>query len=228
MIEHKAVQLSFPEQSEEYSATVCSGVAPCLRSRSHFSYKNKVVPRSVVNPDHLEPFNCKGLFTTTHAIKHRSSVKSVEKTWHEQLATVAHLFLKVNTWLRLPDRNSEPGSIGIGQVPGLRTFFRASFFNFFNKVVPRSVVNPDHLEPFNCIGLFTTTHAIKHRSSVKSVEKTWHEQLATVAHLFLKVNTWLRLPDRNSEPGSIGIGQVPGLRTLFMNNTYNQLTGGLA
>lgn len=129
MIEHKAVQLSFPEQSEEYSATVCSGVAPCLRSRSHFSYKNKVVPRSVVNPDHLEPFNCKGLFTTTHAIKHRSSVKSVEKTWHEQLATVAHLFLKVNTWLRLPDRNSEPGSIGIGQVPGLRTLFMNNTYN---------------------------------------------------------------------------------------------------
>ena len=107
-------------------------------------------------------------------------------------------------------------------------FPRSSYTNFNTKVVPRSAVNPDFLEPFNCKGLFTTTHAIKHRSSVKSVEKTWHEQLATVAHLFLKVNTWLRLPDRNSEPGSIGIGQIPGLRTLFMNNTYNQLTGGLA
>ena len=29
--------------------------------------KHKVVPKSVVNPDFLEPLNCKGLFTT-HAI----------------------------------------------------------------------------------------------------------------------------------------------------------------
>ena len=68
MIEHKAVQLSFPEKSEEYSAPACSGVAPHSSSLTHFFSKNKVVPRSAVNPDHLEPFNCKGLFTTTHAI----------------------------------------------------------------------------------------------------------------------------------------------------------------
>ena len=28
MIEHKAVQLSFPEKSEEFSAAACSGIAP--------------------------------------------------------------------------------------------------------------------------------------------------------------------------------------------------------
>ena len=30
--------------------------------------KHKVVPRSVVNPDYLEPLNCKGLFTTHNAM----------------------------------------------------------------------------------------------------------------------------------------------------------------
>ena len=215
MIEHKAVQLSFPEKSEEFSAAACSGIAPYSSLLAHFFSKNKVVPRSAVNPDHLEPFNCKGLFTTTHAIKHRSSGKSVEKICDEQRATRTHSSKKMDRWTRLPDRNSGAGSTGIGLAPSLRTFFRTLSANFFNKVVPRSVVNPDHLEPFNCKGLFTTTHAIKHRSKIKSQEKTWHEQLAPNAHSSIKVNKWFRLSDRNSEPGSIGIGQVPDSRTLF-------------
>jgi hypothetical protein len=215
MIEHKAVQLSFPEQSEEYSAAACSGIAPYSSSLAHFFSKNKVVPRSAVNPGHLEPFNCKGLFTTTHAIKHRSSGKSVKKICDEQRATRIHSSMKMDRCIRLPDRNSGSGSTGIVLVPSLRTLFSTSSANFFNKVVPRSVVNPDHLEPFNCKGLFTTTHAIKHRSQGKSVEQTCGEQLATRTHSSMKMDRWTRLPDRNSGPGSIGIGLLPGLRTLF-------------
>ena len=123
MIEHKAVQLSFPEKSEEFSAAACSGIAPYSSLLAHFFSKNKVVPRSAVNPDHLEPFNCKGLFTTTHAIKHRSSGKSVEKTCGEQGATRTHSSMKMDRSSRLPDRNSGRGSIGIGLLPGLRTLF---------------------------------------------------------------------------------------------------------
>jgi len=215
MIEHKAMQVSLHGKSEGLFPAACSDFATRSLSVSHFFDKNKVVPRSAVTPDHLEPFNCKGLFTTTHAIKHRSQVKSVEKAGHEQLATDTHSSTKVDKWSRLPDRNSEPGSIGIGQVSSLRTLSCTLFSNFQNKVVPRSAVNPDHLEPFNCKGLFTTTHAIKHRSKIKSQEKTWHEQLAPNAHSSIKVNKWFRLSDRNSEPGSIGIGQVPDSRTLF-------------
>ena len=215
MIEHKAMQVSLHGKSEGLFPAACSDFATRSLSVSHFFDKNKVVPRSAVSPDHLEPFNCKGLFTTTHAIKHRSQVKSVEKAGHEQLATDTHSSTKVDKWSRLPDRNSEPGSIGIGQVSSLRTLSCTLFSNFQNKVVPRSAVNPDHLEPFNCKGLFTTTHAIKHRSKIKSQEKTWHEQLAPNAHSSIKVNKWFRLSDRNSEPGSIGIGQVPDSRTLF-------------
>ena len=123
MIEHKAVQLSFPEKSEEYSAAACSGIAPHSSSLTHFFSKNKVVPRSAVNPDHLEPFNCKGLFTTTHAIIQRSQGKSVEKTCGEQWASRTHLSMKMDRPIRLSDRNSGPGSIGIGLLPGLRTLF---------------------------------------------------------------------------------------------------------
>lgn len=123
MIEHKAMQVSLHGKSEGLFPAACSDFATRSLSVSHFFDKNKVVPRSAVTPDHLEPFNCKGLFTTTHAIKHRSKIKSQEKTWHEQLAPNAHSSMKVYKWYRLPDRNSEPGSIGIGQVPDSRTLF---------------------------------------------------------------------------------------------------------
>ena len=215
MIEHKAVQLIFPEKSEVYSAAACSGIAPYSSLLAHFFSKNKVVPGSVVNPDHLETFNCKGLFTTTHAIKHRSSGRSMEKTCGEQRATRTHSSKNMDRWIRLPDRISGSGSTGIGLVPSLRTLFRTSSANFFNKVVPRSVVNPDHLEPFNCKGLFTTTHAIIHRTPGKSEEKTCGEQWATRTHSSKKMDRWTRLSDRNSGPGSIGIGLFPGSRTLF-------------
>ena len=123
MIEHKAMQVSLHGQSERFSNAACSDFAPRSLSRSYFPDKNKVVPRSAVNPDHLEPFNCKGLFTTTHAIKHRSQIKSQEKTWHEQLVPDDHSSINLDKWCRLPDRNSGPGSIGIGQVPNSRTLF---------------------------------------------------------------------------------------------------------
>ena len=127
---------------------------------SYTNFKSKVVPRSAVNPDFLEPFNCKGLFTTTHAITHRPH--------KEPLVAV-----RVGHWAKcegppvgfssLPDRNSGPGLIGIGLVWGLRTLYSDISYYFKSKVVPRSAVNPDFLEPFNCKGLFTTTHAITHR-----------------------------------------------------------------
>ena len=123
MIEHKAMQVSFPRQSERFSNAACLGFATRSLSISHFFDKNKVVPRSAVNPNHIESFNCKGLFTTTHAIKHRSQGKSVEQTCGEQLATRTHSSMKMDRWTRLPDRNSGPGSIGIGLLPGLRTLF---------------------------------------------------------------------------------------------------------
>ena len=123
MNKNRTMQEDSLGQLGRYFSSPCSVLAPCSLSMSHFFDKNKVVPRSAVNPDHLEPFNCKGLFTTTHATKHRSPIKSVEKTWREQLVTDAHSSIKVDRWKRLPDRNSEPGSIGIGLVPSLRTLF---------------------------------------------------------------------------------------------------------
>jgi hypothetical protein len=209
------MQVSLLGQLERYSNSPDSILRPCSPLISHFLDKNKVVPRFGSSPGHLEPFNCIGLFTTTHAIKHRSLAKSMEKTWHEQRAVRNHSSSILDRWSRLPNRNSGSGSIGIGLISGLRTLFSTSLSHLFNKVVPRSVVNLDHLEPFNCIGLFTTTHAIKLRSPVKSVEKTWREQLATDAHSSIKVDKWNWLPYRNSEPGSIGIGLFPSLRTLF-------------
>ena len=115
--------MSLHGKSEGLFPAACSDFAIRSLSVSHFFDKNKVVPRSAVSPDHLEPFNCKGLFTTTHAIKHRSQGKSVEKTCGEQWATRTHLSMKMDRSIRLSDRNSGPGSIGIGLLPGSRTFF---------------------------------------------------------------------------------------------------------
>ena len=94
-------------------------------------------------------------------------------------------------------------------------FFHSSYTNFKSKVVPRSAVNPDFLEPFNCKGLFTTTHAITHRPH--------KEPLVAV-----RVGHWAKcegppvgfssLPDRNSGPGLIGIGLHLELLTLFYEN----------
>ena len=227
MIEHKAMQVSFPRQSERFSNSACLGFATLSRSLSHFFDKNKVVPRSSVSPDHFESFNCKGLFTTTHATKHRSQVKSVEKAGQEQLVADVHSSIKVDKWNRLPDRNSEPGSIGIGQVPSLRTLLNTLFSDFQNKVVPRSVVNPDHLEPFNCKGLFTTTHAIKHRSQIKSEKlgvSNWHL-------MPIHPSKWIsgigcRIAIRNQVRLALARFRIREL--FFMNYIYNPSTGGLA
>ena len=49
----------------------------------------KVVPKSVVNPDFLEPFNCKGLFTT-HAITQSPNFQSLVKTMLGRMASIRH------------------------------------------------------------------------------------------------------------------------------------------
>ena len=114
------MQVSFPRQSERFSNAACLGFATRSRSISHFFDKNKVVPRSSVSPDHFEPFNCKGLFTTTHAIQNGSFRLPVEKAYLEPMATRFRSYFER---FRLPDRNSVPGSTGIGLVPSLRTLF---------------------------------------------------------------------------------------------------------
>ena len=219
--------MSFPRQSERFSNAACLGFATRSLSISHFFDKNKVVPRSAVNPNHIESFNCKGLFTTTHAIKHRSQVKSVEKACHEQLATDVHASIIMDKWSRLPDRNSEPGSIGIGQVSSLRTLFNTLFSDFQNKVVPGSVVNPDRLESFNCKGLFTTTHAIKHRSQIKSERlgvSSWH--LLPIHPSKWIIGKHCRIAIRNQVRLALARFRIREL--FFMNYIYNPLTGGLA
>ena len=85
------------------------------------------------------------------------------------------------------------------------------------KVVPRSVVNPDCLKPLNCKGLFTTTHAKTHRPLISPMLMKFGGHQATCSIQSNKVH-FDRLPDRNLEPGLIGIGLASGLRTLFYEN----------
>ena len=82
--------------------------------------KHKVVPRSVVNPDFLEPLNCKGLFTT-HAITQSPNFQSLVKTVFGRMASIRHSLDYYEMAWKLPERNSGPGLIGIGLVPKLRT-----------------------------------------------------------------------------------------------------------
>ena len=95
------------------------------------------------------------------------------------------------------------------------------------KVVPKSVVNPDFLEPLNCKGLFTTTHANTHRPLIKPMIMASGEHHAACSTLSIECE-FDRLPDRNPGSGLIGIGLVSVLRTLFMKININPLIGGLA
>jgi hypothetical protein len=183
----------------------------------NFTYIHKVVPKSVVNPDCLKPLNCKGLFTTTHARTNRSSRRPLVMANDGRQAVCSRKLNRVGLD-RLPDRNPESGLIGIGLASGLRTLSQSNNKNsFIHKVVPKSVVNPDCLKPLNCKGLFTTTHAKTHRPLISPILMKFGGHQATCSIQSNKVH-FDRLPDRNLEPGLIGIGLASGLRTLFYEN----------
>jgi len=218
-MKNRTLHLNFSVQLKLLSVAARTKFKTALiPSMSQFPIKNKVVPMSAVNSGILEPFNCKGLFTTTHATKNRLPIKSFKKTAGEQWVIRTSSSMNVDKWLRLPNRNSGSGLIGIGLAPSLRTLFRTSSANFFNKVVPRSAVNPDHLEPFNCKGLFTTTHAIINHSSEHSLDMPPFEHRTIRSNLSMRKDRLNRYPDRNSGSGLIGVGQALGLRTFFYEN----------
>ena len=74
--------------------------------------------KPVVNPGIRETLYCKGLFTTTHAKILRTISMALPSVILECEARCTS-----RGWLgRLPDRDSGPGSIGIGLVPSMRAF----------------------------------------------------------------------------------------------------------
>ena len=74
--------------------------------------------KPVVNPGIRKTLYCKGLFTTTHAKKIRTMRRALISVVPECTARCTS-----RGWLRrLPDRDSEPGSIGIGLASSLRAF----------------------------------------------------------------------------------------------------------
>jgi len=86
-----------------------------------------------------------------------------------------------------------------------------SISNFITQVVPKFLPSLDAYKTFICKGLFTTTHAIQIGSMISPVEKAYLEPLVTW-HRSYSERFWL--PDRNSVPGSTGIGLALSLRTL--------------
>jgi len=88
-----------------------------------------------------------------------------------------------------------------------------SISNFITQVVPKFLPSLDAYKTFICKGLFTTTHAIQIGSMISPVEKAYLEPLVTW-HRSYSERFWL--PDRNSVPGSTGIGLALSLRTLFI------------
>ena len=114
----------------------------------------------------------------------------------------------------LPSRNSYPGLIGIGLGSGLRSLSKNSHLHKFCKVVPKSYVSLDFLEPLNCKGLFTT-HAITECPIITMMfSSIWH--LAIHFLNSFKEGLRIALSVRNSGPGLTGIGLAPELRTLFL------------
>ena len=74
--------------------------------------------KPVVNPGIRKTLYCKGLFTTTHAKKIRTRCRALISVVPECTARCTS-----RGWLRrLPDRDSKPGSIGIGLASSLRAF----------------------------------------------------------------------------------------------------------
>lgn len=113
---------------------------PNCRDTLNYTFNRKVVPKTVVNPDFLEPFNCKGLFTT-HAIKRSPLCLSLVKTAFGRMLTEPDTLELNNVSCRFTERNSEPGLIGIGLVPRLRTLSQLySYLIFIVPVVFRSVL----------------------------------------------------------------------------------------
>jgi hypothetical protein len=112
------------------------------------------------------------------------------------------------------DEIHPPGNQGpsISNVKGMK-FSILSIFNSTTQVVPTSLPSRDAYKTFICKGLFTTTHAIQKGSITSPVEKAYLEPMVTRFRSYFE-RFWL--PDRNSVPGSTGIGLVPSLRTLFM------------
>ena len=88
-----------------------------------------------------------------------------------------------------------------------------SISNFITQVVPQSLPSRDSYKTFICKGLFTTHQAIQKSSRRSSMEKTYPEPLVTRLRSHFE-RFWLL--DRNSVPGSTGIGLVPSLRPLSM------------
>ena len=106
-----------------------------------------------------------------------------------------------------PPGNQEPS---ISYVKGMK-FSILSILKFTTQVVPTSLPSRDAYKTFICKGLFTTTHAIQIGSMISPVEKAYLEPLVTW-HRSYSERFWL--PDRNSVPGSTGIGLALSLRTL--------------
>jgi len=194
----------------------CSGFRGSLYTHI-LHFKHKVVPKPVVNPGFLKPFHCKGLFTTTHAKRHRLIDYPSGEVLTERRSIHCQSSLLKDDVQGTTARNSSPGLIGIGLASGLRTFLISSqYFNFTNKVVPKSVVNPDSLEPFNCKGLFTTTHAVMQGFLAKLKVKAWRKPLAAcvgLISLFIRYNKEAR-----TQPESRFDWRWPGLG--FANSFY--------
>jgi len=94
----------------------------------HFSsisiFRTQVVSKSLPSRDAFKTFICKGLFTTHQAIQKGSLRSPMEKVHLEPLVTWSRSYFER---LRLPDRNSVPGSTGIGLALSLRTLSTCFF-----------------------------------------------------------------------------------------------------
>ena len=89
----------------------------------------------------------------------------------------------------------------------------SSISNFITQVVPKFLPSLDAYKTFICKGLFTTTHAIQKGSMISPVEKAYLKPLVTWYRSYFERFSLL---DRNSVPGSTGIGLALSLRTLFI------------
>ena len=99
-------------------------------------------------------------------------------------------------------------------------FSSVSIFNSTTQVVPQSLPSRDAYKTFICKGLFTTTHAIQKGSMISPMKMAYLEPLVTWYRAYFER---FQLPDRNSMPGSTGIGLASSLRTLFMKlNSFSR------
>ena len=96
-----------------------------------------------------------------------------------------------------------------------------------NKVVPKSAVNPDFLEPLNCKGLFAT-HAINQTTCRTSFFKVLYECMACLNDKVYEMYTSLRC--LNLQPVARFDWRWPGpvVVNFFIKSTINHSTGGNA